>query len=149
MTVQDIQSLVDLIGQSSTVTNIAVTAADGSSVSIKRAATVRSAAMVVYRPEPDVYDVLVEEVLEDMQLGPDQGDGMILAPLVGIFHSANPPLTEGSLIKLGQIVGYIESMRLMSEMKADVEGVVTEVLIDDRQPVEYAQPLFRIMPAEE
>ena len=75
--------------------------------------------------------------------------GIIPSHLVGIFQATNPPIAVGSFIRNGQIVGYIESMKLLSELKSDIKGVVAEVFISDRQPVEYAQPLFRVVPSED
>ncbi|HEX5323515.1 MAG TPA: biotin/lipoyl-containing protein, partial [Capsulimonadaceae bacterium] len=68
----------------------------------------------------------------------------IHATMVGIFHCTNPALGNGSSVSVGQIVGYIESMKLMNEVTAGEGGVVAEVLIDENLPVEYGQPLFRL-----
>lgn len=133
--------------------SLSVTAADGSSALVRRPAAVATTALIRYEAEPaggeDVYEEVVQEAELVEQLPQGELSGLISAPLVGAFHMATPPIAEGSLIRRGQIVGYIESMKLMSELKADIEGVVTEVLIADRQPVEYAQPLLRVMPSEE
>jgi len=127
MTVHDIQSLIDLLGDSSTVTDLAVTAADGSSVSVKRSLAARSSSLVSYRPTPGYYTVSLEEIAQEGVFAQEDTGGIISSPLVGTFQATNPPISEGSLIRLGQIVGYIESMKLMSELKSDVEGLVTQV----------------------
>lgn len=67
----------------------------------------------------------------------------LLAPMVGIFHHAEPPLSFATPVRLGQVIGYIESMKLMNEVLAEDVGKITDVLIEDGAPVEYGQPLFR------
>ena len=52
----------------------------------------------------------------------------------------------GSRITSGQTVCIIEAMKIMNEIEAEFAGVVSEVLVDDAQPVEYGQVLFRIDP---
>ncbi len=70
----------------------------------------------------------------------------LLAPMVGIFHQAQPPLSFSAPVRVGQVIGYIESMKLMNEVLAEDVGKITDVLTEDGAPVEYGQPLFRIAP---
>ena len=70
----------------------------------------------------------------------------IPAPMVGIFHALElGPKTEGQ-VQPGQVVGVIESMKLMNDVRAEVGGVVVAVLAEEGMPVEYGQPLFRLSP---
>ena len=65
------------------------------------------------------------------------------------FHTIElGPKTEG-LVQPGQVVGVIESMKLMNDVRAEVGGVVIAVLAEEGMPVEYGQSLFRLMPAAE
>jgi len=68
---------------------------------------------------------------------------LVTAPMVGIFHMAEDT-TMGVLVKAGQILGAIESMKLMNDVTAPSDGIIREVLVEDGMPVEYGQPLFRI-----
>lgn len=72
---------------------------------------------------------------------------VLTSPMVGLFHHRQQPIPYGGLITPGQVVGSIESMKLMSDVLADQGGRVVEVLIEDGAPVEYGQPLFRLAPA--
>ena len=67
--------------------------------------------------------------------------------MVGLFHHAPTPIRYGVLLTRGQVVGAIESMKLMNDVQADQVGRVVDVLVEDGAPVEYGQPLFRVMPA--
>ena len=66
------------------------------------------------------------------------------SPMVGVFYHVEPPLTIGAEIKPGQVVGSIESMKLMNDVRAEQAGRLTDILIDDGAPVEYGQTLFRL-----
>ncbi len=66
------------------------------------------------------------------------------SPMVGVFYHRTPPLPFGAEIKPGQVVGSIESMKLMNEVTADAAGRITDILIEDGTPVEYGQTLFRL-----
>lgn len=70
----------------------------------------------------------------------------LTATMVGIFHHADPPIAYAARIAPGQRVGFIESMKLMNDVTAEVGGRVTEILVEDGAPVEYGQSLFRLAP---
>lgn len=77
------------------------------------------------------------------QLAPEEAS-QLLATMVGIFHHADPPLPYAAAVRPGQVVGYIESMKLMNDVVAEESGRVTDVLVEDGAPVEYGQALFRL-----
>lgn len=68
----------------------------------------------------------------------------ILAPMVGVFHAADGPIKLGSRVTAGQVVGTIESMKLLNDVVSDLTGVVVGVFVDDGMPVEYGQALYAI-----
>ena len=75
----------------------------------------------------------------------------IKSPMVGTFYSAPEPGAEryakaGSRVATGQVVCIIEAMKIMNEIESEVAGVVREVLVENAQPVEFGQPLFRVDP---
>jgi acetyl-CoA carboxylase biotin carboxyl carrier protein len=75
----------------------------------------------------------------------------ILSPMVGTFYRApapdEPPFVEtGDRIRSGQTVCIIEAMKLMNEIEAEVAGELIEILVENGQPVEYNQPLMRVIP---
>ena len=71
-------------------------------------------------------------------------DCFILSPMVGIFHAANDVTQVGAQISTGQVVGAIESMKLLNDVVSEVSGTVKEVMVEDGMPVEYGQPLCRV-----
>ena len=75
----------------------------------------------------------------------------IKSPMVGTFYAsaepgAKPYISAGERVKNGQIVCIIEAMKIMNEIESEFSGVVREVLVQNAQPVEYGQVLFRIAP---
>jgi acetyl-CoA carboxylase biotin carboxyl carrier protein len=73
----------------------------------------------------------------------------IKSPMVGTFYrapspDARPYVEVGDRVKEGQTVCIVEAMKLMNEIVADVSGVVTAIMVENGQPVEYGQMLFTI-----
>lgn len=90
-----------------------------------------------------------ENLSEDRQQMESEQTRVIKAPLVGMFYNSSSPEEEpfvkaGDMVKKGQVIGIIEAMKLMNEITCDSDGVVTEVLVENGQVVEYGQPLFTI-----
>jgi acetyl-CoA carboxylase biotin carboxyl carrier protein len=73
----------------------------------------------------------------------------IPSPMVGTFYSAPSPdaapfVAVGQQITADTTICIIEAMKVMNEIKAEVSGIITEVLAENGKPVQYGQPLFRI-----
>jgi acetyl-CoA carboxylase biotin carboxyl carrier protein len=82
---------------------------------------------------------------------PASGDIEVKSPMIGTFYRAPSP-EAGSYVEIGteinpeSVVCIIEAMKVMNEIKAEVKGVVTQVLVENAKPVEFGQPLFRVRP---
>jgi len=77
---------------------------------------------------------------------------LVTSPFVGTFYRTPAPeqpafVEVGSVVKKGQVLCIIEAMKLMNEIEADEPGKITEILVENGQPVEFSQPLFRFEPA--
>jgi acetyl-CoA carboxylase biotin carboxyl carrier protein len=75
----------------------------------------------------------------------------VKSPMVGTFYAAPEPgakpyVSVGDRISKGQILCIIEAMKIMNEIESEFDGVVKEIVVDNAQPVEYGQVLFRIDP---
>jgi len=75
----------------------------------------------------------------------------IRSPMVGTFYKAPEPGAEpyikvGNRVTPGQTVCIIEAMKIMNEIEAEIAGTVREILVEDAQPVEFGQVLFRVDP---
>lgn len=75
----------------------------------------------------------------------------VKSPFVGTFYEASSPGSEpfvriGKRIKKGDTLCIIEAMKLMNGIESEVDGVITQILIRNGEPVEYDQPLFIVEP---
>lgn len=82
---------------------------------------------------------------------PDPGWTEIRSPMVGTFYRSPAPdapayAEVGTRIGVGDTLCIIEAMKLMNELEAEVSGTVTQVCVENGEPVEYGQVLFRIKP---
>lgn len=73
----------------------------------------------------------------------------IKAPMVGTFYRTPSPeaasyVDIGQVIEPGQIICIIEAMKLMNEIKSEIKGKITEILVENAEPVEFGQPLFLV-----
>ncbi len=82
---------------------------------------------------------------------PEKPGHIISSPFVGTFYRAPAPdqpafVDVGSVVKKGQVLCIVEAMKLMNEIESEVSGKVAEILVENGQPVEFGQALFRIEP---
>lgn len=75
----------------------------------------------------------------------------IKSPMVGTFYKSPEPGAEpyakvGTRVAAGQVVCIIEAMKIMNEIESEIQGVIREVCVENAQPVEFGQVLFRVDP---
>ena len=83
---------------------------------------------------------------------PVTGEIEIKSPMIGTFYRAPSPeaasyVEVGTDVNPDTVVCIIEAMKVMNEIKAEVKGVITQVLVENAKPVEFGQPLFKVRPA--
>ncbi len=83
--------------------------------------------------------------------GSTSGEIEIKSPMVGTFYRAPSPeaanyIEIGAEVHPDTVVCIIEAMKVMNEIKAEVRGVITQLLVENAKPVEFGQPLFKIRP---
>lgn len=96
---------------------------------------------------------LAEGEPESVEPGAPSANGLIRveAPMVGTFYRAPQPgaapfVEEGQPIGAGQTLCILEAMKLLNEVKSDVEGIVRSIHVENAQPVEFGQLLFELEP---
>ena len=80
---------------------------------------------------------------------PAPGHRFITAPLTGLWYGAPSPgarpyVQLGGEVSSGQVVGLIEAMKLFNEIKSDVAGTVSRILVDNGTLVKRQQPVFEV-----
>lgn len=81
--------------------------------------------------------------------GDEAGFAYVKSPMVGTFYRSpspeNPAFVDvSSKVEDKTVVCIIEAMKIMNEIQAEVKGTVVEVLVENGQPVEYGQRLFKV-----
>src|ERR1051325_9438491 len=148
-----VKKLIDMI-DASTVDSIEITSDKGMKIRISKSpqhrGTVQVAApvaMPIAAPAPRVSPsegtpAIPEESAKEALLE-------VKSPMVGTYYQSPEPggkpyVVAGDRVKSGQIVCIIEAMKIMNEIESEFSGVIREVLVQNGQPVEYGQVLFRI-----
>ena len=106
---------------------------------------------VIASPKPVAQDVLVkqENTEESIEQKEVLTGNVINSPLVGTVYLApeegeKPFVQVGDTVRKGQVVAIVEAMKLMNEIESEFDGVVTKILVENEQTVEYGQPLFEV-----
>jgi acetyl-CoA carboxylase biotin carboxyl carrier protein len=81
----------------------------------------------------------------------NSGEIDIKSPMIGTFYRSPSPeaasyCEPGTEVNADTVVCIIEAMKVMNEIKAEVKGVITQLLVENGKPVEFGQPLFKVRP---
>jgi acetyl-CoA carboxylase biotin carboxyl carrier protein len=79
----------------------------------------------------------------------ETGVETISSPMVGVFYASpsidNPPFVSiGHVVKTGDVLCIVESMKLMNEIVAEKDGIITKIFPNSGDIVEFGQPLFEM-----
>jgi acetyl-CoA carboxylase biotin carboxyl carrier protein len=102
-------------------------------------------------PPPPPEPVPSAQPSDDTAEGTNGEYHLVTSPFVGTFYRRPNPDSDnyvelGQRVEKGQVLCIIEAMKLMNEIEADLAGVIVAILVEDTDPVEYGQPLFKISP---
>jgi acetyl-CoA carboxylase biotin carboxyl carrier protein len=159
-----VKKLIDIIDES-TVDSIEITSDKGMKIRISKspqqrgavqvAAPMQMPAMVPAAPvgrvsPPQGIPVVTDEGIPAAEAAKPAGLE-VKSPMVGTFYKspesgAKPYVAVGDRVSKGQILCIIEAMKIMNEIESEYSGVIREILVQDAQPVEYGQVLFKIDP---
>ncbi len=158
-----VKKLIDIIDES-TVDSIEITSDKGLKIRISKSPQQRGAVQVAApMPIPTMVPAIpgraspaqgVPVVAEPEVAAAEVPKSTALdvkSPMVGTYYKSPEPgskayVAVGDRVKKGQILCIIEAMKIMNEIESEFAGVVREILVEDAQPVEYGQALFRIDP---
>ena len=119
---------------------------------VARNVSIAAAAPVSYQPAPVAAPAAVPvPAVAAAPAAPDYSKhpGMVPSPMVGTAYRASEPgakpfIDIGSKVKAGDTLMIIEAMKTMNQIPAPRAGTVTQILVEDGQPVEYGEPLVII-----
>jgi acetyl-CoA carboxylase biotin carboxyl carrier protein len=155
MDLRKIKTLIDLLEQSG-ISELEVKEGE-ESVRIARHPTGHAAPMMHYAPPPMPPPAPVAGPAPAPAApaakapAPSKGH-TVKSPMVGTFYRAPSPgaksfVEVGQTVKQGQTLCIIEAMKMLNQIEADASGTISEILVENGQPVQFDQPLFMIEPA--
>lgn len=123
---------------------------DGWSVRVNRGAVVTTAPLMAAAPAASSAPAASTAAAAPQAEEPEEeGLNEVQSPMVGTFYRAPSPeagafVQVGDQVTRGQTLCIVEAMKLMNEIEADVDGTIASILVDDAQPVQFGQALFKI-----
>ncbi|MGI4847470.1 MAG: acetyl-CoA carboxylase biotin carboxyl carrier protein [Janthinobacterium lividum] len=153
MDLRKLKTLIDLVAESD-IAELEVTEGE-SKVRIVKTAPAPQNQMVMMQPQamhaaPSAAPAAIAAPAADVPaLAAAPTGHVVKSPMVGTFYRSASPGTPafvevGASVKEGDTLCIIEAMKLLNEIDADAVGVITQVLVENGQPVEFGQPLFVI-----
>ncbi|MFI3196727.1 MAG: acetyl-CoA carboxylase biotin carboxyl carrier protein [Methylococcaceae bacterium] len=142
MDIRKIKKLIEIIEES----DIAELEIKEGEESIRISRYSAAPAQVTYAPAPAVQAAaaITATPVEEKITG-----HVVKSPMVGTFYRSASPGTKvfvevGQAVLSGDTLCIIEAMKILNQIEADKSGVVTQILVENAEPVEYGQPLFII-----
>ncbi len=147
-TIDEIKELITALDKS-TLTDLEITSKTGEKISFKKRVAKCIPAETVSTTTATVVPSATETDVSVPLNAVPKNVKTINCPMVGVFYTASAPdaepyVTVGSRVTKGDVVCIIEAMKLMNEVVATESGIITEVLVENGDLVEYGQPLFVI-----
>ena len=107
--------------------------------------------MIAYAPMPTAVTAAALAAAVPAAAPATSNEADIKSPMIGTFYRTPSPESApyadiGMEVNPDTVVCIIEAMKVMNEIKAEVKGVITQVLVENAKPVEFGQPLFKIRP---
>jgi len=148
MDIRKIKKLIELLEESS-LTELEIVEGE-ESVRLMRggqAQTTTYVAPPLAAPAAVPSAPVTEQATEEEEAVPE-GE-VVLSPMVGTFFAASGPgaepfVTMGQKVGVGDTLCIIEAMKMFNQIEADVSGTIVAILVENGQPVEYDEPLFVI-----
>lgn len=152
MDIRKVKKLIEMLEESQ-IAEIEIHEGE-ESVRISRHSVVGAAPAqtVIQVPESNAApsSIVVSETSQSEATDETEPEGNIVrAPMVGILYEAPAPgkpsfVELGQTVKKGDVLCIIEAMKIMNQVESEISGVVSKIMAENGEPVEYGQPLFII-----
>lgn len=147
MEYEKIKQLMEDMGNSK-LTAIDIDFPDGTKISMKKEAKAETVIVNQTETKPTQTQIEIATPVSSNETNQEDGN-VVTSPMVGTFYIKPSPTSEsyveiGKTVKKGDTLCIIEAMKLMNEIESEFNGTITEILVNDGEPVEYGTPLFRI-----
>jgi len=154
MDLRKLKTLIDLVAESD-IAELEVTEGE-SKVRIVKSSALPQNQMVMMQPQaipqytaPAAAPVAAPTAAAAPAAAAEPTGHVVKSPMVGTFYRSSAPgapafVEVGQSVKEGDTLCIIEAMKLLNEIDADKAGTITQILVENGQPVEFGQPLFVI-----
>ena len=154
MDLRKLKTLIDLVAESD-IAELEVTEGE-SKVRIVKSSALPQNQMVMMQPQgmqPQYHAAPAPAAAPVAAAAPavaaEPTGHIVKSPMVGTFYRSSAPgsaayVEVGAVVKEGDTLCIIEAMKLLNEIDADKSGTITQILVENGQPVEFGQPLFVI-----
>lgn len=152
MEYKEIKKLMEDMGNSK-LSELEIEFPDGIKISMKKDEGIKNVIPASTPVMPVSTNLTVNQTenvntVSDVKKEEKEGN-IVKSPMVGTFYSksspsASPYVKVGSKVKKGDTLCIIEAMKLMNEIESEFDGVITDILVNDEQMVDYGKPLFII-----
>ena len=156
MDLRKLKTLIDLVAESD-IAELEVTEGE-SKVRIVKSSAMPQNQMVMMQPQGMQYHAgpahapgapAAAPAAPAVAVAAEPTGHVVKSPMVGTFYRSSAPgspayVEVGATVKEGDTLCIIEAMKLLNEIDADKSGTITQILVENGQPVEFGQPLFII-----
>jgi acetyl-CoA carboxylase biotin carboxyl carrier protein len=155
MDLRKLKTLIDLVAESD-IAELEVTEGESKVRIVKSSAMPQNQVVMMqpqgmqqYQPQPSGAPAAAAAPVAAPVVAAEPTGYIVKSPMVGTFYRSSAPGTPafvevGATVKEGDTLCIIEAMKLLNEIDSDKAGVVTQILVENGQPVEFGQPLFVI-----
>jgi len=148
MDIRKVKKLIEMLEESK-ISEIEIHEGE-ESVRISRVSSVTPSQSLLQIPagEPSVT-VKTDTGQGSQDAGEEQEGYIVKSPMVGIFYESptpgKPPFVElGKRVAKGEVLCIIEAMKIMNQIESEFSGIISKLMVENGEPVEYGQPLFII-----
>lgn len=150
MDIRKVKKLIEML-EASEIDEIEIQEGE-ESVRISRSRAAPPAPAVVRNMEPPRPPAEAPAPAPELADAVEPEENIVKAPMVGIFYESQAPgkpsfVELGQTVKEGDVLCIIEAMKIMNQVEAERGGVISKIMVENGEPVEYGQPLFIIREA--
>ncbi len=146
MKIEDIKQIIDIV-ENSKITEFRYKTSNGESIFLSKSQKI---GIATTEEQINTASTTPQHTINiPTKIETEEPKNTINAPIIGTFYvapspDAKPFATEGQQVKEGDIIGIIEAMKIMNQIRSDKSGKVKFIIAKNGQPVEYDQPLIEL-----
>ena len=147
MDIRKVKKLIEML-EESRISEIEIHEGE-ESVRISRVSSVTPSQSLVHNIPAGETAVTVMPDTRQQEAEEEPEGNLVKSPMVGIFYESptpgKPPFVElGKKVSKGEVLCIIEAMKIMNQIESEFSGIISKIMVENGEPVEYGQPLFVI-----